>query len=165
MRSDGLVELLSPITSQFGIDLEEVEVTPAGKRRLVRIVVDGDGPGGGGLLLDDIAEATRAISTALDDTDLLGNAAYTLEVSSRGVGRPLTLPRHWRRNRDRLVKIGLTDGETVLGRIAESDETSASVRLEGGEERRVELSQVEQALIQVEMNRKTAEPTTEGEEV
>lgn len=164
MRSDGLVELLSPITSQFGIDLEEVEVTPAGKRRLVRIVVDGDGPSGGGLLLDDIAEATRAISTALDDTDLLGNAAYTLEVSSRGVSRPLTLPRHWRRNRDRLVKIGLTDGETVLGRIADSDETSALVHLEGGDERRVELSDVEQALIQVEMNRKTAEPTSEGEE-
>lgn len=164
MRSDGLVQLLGPITGQFGIDLEEVEVTPAGKRRVVRVVLDGDGPSGGGLLLDDIAEATRAISAALDETDLLGNAAYTLEVSSRGVGRPLTLPRHWRRNRDRLVQITSSDGETVLGRIIDSDESSVQLGLEDGEERRIELSAVDQALIQIEMNRKTAEPTIEDEE-
>ena len=158
MRSDGLIDLLSPVTEQFGIDLEEVDVTPAGKRRLVRVVVDGDGPEGHGLLLDDIAEATKAISVTLDESDLMGSGAYTLEVSSRGVSRPLILPRHWRRNRGRLVRASIAGGETVLGRVLESDEDSVLLRVDG-EDRRLELDTIGVALVQIEMNRKT-----EGEE-
>ncbi len=146
---------------QFGLDLDDVEVTPAGKRRLVRVVVDGDGPDGHGPLLDDIAEATRAISAALDDTDLLGNAGYTLEVSSRGVSRPLTLPRHWRRNADRLVLITLADGGSVLGRVRESDEASVLLETEDGE-RRLGYDEIGQGIVQVELNRKRGpEPETE----
>ena len=83
----------------FGLELEAVEIIPAGKRRLLRVVVDGDGPEGRGPVLDEIAEASRALSAALDSSDVVGAAAYTLEVSSRGVGRPLELPRHWRTKR------------------------------------------------------------------
>ena len=93
-----MLTLLTPILAQFDLELEAVEVMPAGKRRLLRVVVDGDGPDGRGPLLDDIAEASKALSAALDASDAVGAAAYTLEVSSRGVSRPLTLPRHWRRN-------------------------------------------------------------------
>ena len=81
--------VLTPILAQFGLELEAVEVIPAGKRRLLRVVVDGDGPEGRGPLLDDIAEASKAISAALDTSDAVGSAAYTLEVSSRGISRPL----------------------------------------------------------------------------
>ncbi len=87
----------------LGLDLEAVELTPAGKKRVLRIAVDKDG----GVTLDDIAEATRAVSVELDDDDLMGEQAYTLEVTSRGVDRPLTEPRHWRRNHDRLVRVSL----------------------------------------------------------
>ena len=71
-----------------------MEITPAGKRRILRIAVDKDG----GVTLDDVAEATREISRVLDASDAMGEQPYTLEVTSRGVDRPLTLPRHWRRN-------------------------------------------------------------------
>ena len=78
----------------LGLDVEAVELTPAGKRRILRVAVDGDG----GVTLDEVAEATGAVSTVLDASDVMGEQPYTLEVTSRGVDRPLTLPRHWRRN-------------------------------------------------------------------
>lgn len=84
MKDSQLVTLLTPVVEQFGLELEDVTVTPAGKRRLLRVTVDGDGPRGRGPSLDDIAEATKAISVALDDSAVVGNSPYTLEVSSRG---------------------------------------------------------------------------------
>src|SRR6478735_5269525 len=93
MKDSQLSTLLTPILEHFGLELEEIDVMPAGKRRLLRVVVDGDGPEGRGPLLDDIAEATKAISAFLDTSDVVGSSAYTLEVSSRGINRPLTAPR------------------------------------------------------------------------
>ncbi|MBA8796273.1 ribosome maturation factor RimP [Friedmanniella endophytica] len=154
MRSDALVELLAPVAGQFALELEEVDVVPAGKRRLVRVVVDGEGPDGRGPLLDDIAEATKAISTALDDTDLMGAGAYTLEVSSRGVSRPLTLPRHWRRNEGRLVEVRRTEGDTVTGRIRSADDDGVDLDVDGTS-RRLGYAEVDRALVQIELNRKT----------
>ena len=100
-------ELTEPLR-RHGLDLEAVDITPAGKRRVLRIAVDQDG----GVTLDDIADATRVVSEVLDDSEVMGEQAYTLEVTSRGVDRPLALPRHWRRNADRLVK--LPDDVTVV---------------------------------------------------
>ena len=99
-------ELVDPL-SVMGLDVEAVEVTPAGKRRVLRVAVDKDG----GVTLDDVADATREVSRVLDESDVMGEMPYTLEVTSRGVDRPLTLPRHWRRNDDRLVKVTLADGD------------------------------------------------------
>ena len=110
-------ELASPLRA-LDLDIEAVEITPAGKRRILRVAVDKDG----GVTLDDVADATREVNRVLDDSDVMGEQPYTLEVTSRGVDRPLTLPRHWRRNRSRLVKAVLADGDTVVGRIGESDE-------------------------------------------
>src|SRR5215217_7848746 len=92
MKESQVAGVLTPIFAQFGLELEAVEIIPAGKRRLLRVVVDGDGPGGTGPLLDDIAEASKAASAALDSADVAGNAAYTLEVTSRGVSRLLNYP-------------------------------------------------------------------------
>lgn len=151
-----LVALLSAPVQALGFDLEDVEVSAAGKRRIVRVAVDRDG----GVTLDDIAEATRAVSKALDGTELLGERPYTLEVSSRGVDRPLTLPRHWRRNTGRLVKVTLEDGVSFTGRIAGVEEPEggravASVR-EGDRDdvpaREVALAEVRKAKVQIEFN-------------
>ncbi len=128
MRESQIASLLAPVLTPFGLELETVEVVPAGKRRLLRVVVDGDGPDGRGPLLDDIAAATKAISLALDDAPETGNAPYTLEVSSRGISRPLEQPRHWRRNRGRLVAVTTTDDQAVLGRVLSSDETIGAAR-------------------------------------
>jgi ribosome maturation factor RimP len=135
----------------LGLDLEAVELTPAGKRRVLRVAVDRDG----GVTLDDIAAATRAVSDLLDDSDLMGEAAYTLEVTSRGVDRPLAEPRHWRRNRDRLVKASLRDGSQVTGRVGDSDDSGVTLDVSGSP-RRLAYADVTKAIVQIEFNRPTS---------
>jgi ribosome maturation factor RimP len=147
-------EISGPL-SDLSLDVEAVEVTPAGKRRVLRIAVDKDG----GVTLDEIAEATREVSRVLDDSDVMGEQPYTLEVTSRGVDRPLTLPRHWRRNTDRLVAVTLADGEKVTGRITGADDAedgAATLDVEGAE-RRVDYAEVTSALVQIEFNRRGGE--------
>ncbi|MGZ5404475.1 MAG: ribosome maturation factor RimP [Nocardioides sp.] len=140
-------ELVDPL-SALGLDVEAVEITPAGKRRILRVAVDKDG----GVTLDDVADATRAVAAVLDDSDVMGEMPYTLEVTSRGVDRPLTLARHWRRNTDRLVKVTLADGEEVTGRIVDCDDATAQVEV-GGERRQLSYADVTKALVQIEFNR------------
>ena len=98
-----LERLLEPVVRAAALDLESVRVGRAGRRRLLRVVVDGDG----GVSLDSIALVSREVSVRLDDTGAMGEAPYTLEVSSPGVDRPLTQPRHWRRAVGRLVRVPL----------------------------------------------------------
>ncbi len=141
-------ELVDPLAAQ-GLDVESVEVTPAGKRRVLRVAVDTDG----GVTLDEVAAATREVSRVLDDSDVMGEQPYTLEVTSRGVDRPLTLPRHWRRNQDRLVKATLDDGSTVEGRILAAGDDAVTLDVDGTQ-RDIELDRVQKALVQVEFNRK-----------
>jgi ribosome maturation factor RimP len=140
-------ELVDPLGA-LGLDVEAVEITPAGKRRILRVAVDKDG----GVTLDDVAEATREVSATLDDSDVMGEMPYTLEVTSRGVDRPLTLSRHWRRNTDRLVKVTLADGEELTGRIVGCDESAAQVDV-AGSRREVAYADVSKALVQIEFNR------------
>lgn len=143
-----LLHLLSPVVAATGHDLEDLAVTPAGRRRVVRMVVDKDG----GTSLDDVAEVSRAVSDALDDIDvrepaLLGGA-YVLEVSSPGVERPLTQARHWQRNVGRLVTAHLSDGTTTTGRLALVDASQVVVG-----ERRIPLAAVVRGQVQVEFSR------------
>jgi ribosome maturation factor RimP len=145
---DRLAEELSAPVGALGLDLEAVDLSSAGKRRVLRVAVDKDG----GVTMDDIAEATRAVSTALDSQGLMGERAYTLEVSSPGTDRPLTQPRHWRRNAGRLVKVDLHEGEPVTGRITSSDDDAAVLDVEGTEQR-VPFDQVSKAKIQVEFKK------------
>lgn len=152
-------ELADPLRA-LDLDVEAVELTPAGKRRILRIAVDGDH----GVTLDDVADATRRVSEVLDASDsiqaAMGEMPYTLEVTSRGVDRPLTLPRHWRRNTDRLVKVSLTDGESLTGRIVATTDDAAVVEVDGAE-REVAYDQVAKALVQVEFNRKRTDTSAE----
>jgi len=144
-------ELATPLGA-LGLDVEAVELTPAGKRRILRIAVDGDD----GVTLDEVAGATKKVSEVLDASDVMGEQPYTLEVTSRGVDRPLTLPRHWRRNNDRLVKVTTTGGDTVTGRIVGSDDATATLEVEGTR-REVAFAEVANALVQVEFNRKPSD--------
>jgi ribosome maturation factor RimP len=150
--SSRIADALRDRLSLLGLDLEAVELSPAGKRRVLRVAVDQDG----GVTLDEIAEATRAVSGVLDDSDLMGQTTYTLEVTSRGVDRPLTEPRHWRRNRDRLVKVSLQDGTQLTGRVTDSDDAGVTLDVDGAP-RRVAYDAVGRALVQVEFNRKRTE--------
>lgn len=143
---DSLQEMLDEIVTSFGVDLDAVELTNG---RVLRVVLDAEG----GLTLDDLAEVTRAVSKELDAADPLGPSAYTLEVTSRGTSRPLTLPRHWSRNVGRLVKVTPVEGVAYEGRIVSADDAGALVRTETGEQH-VAYADVKKAKIEPELNRK-----------
>ncbi|MFZ1411460.1 MAG: ribosome maturation factor RimP [Micropruina sp.] len=151
MDTRALVEWVSPIVQVSGLEVDRIDVLPAGSRKLVRIFLDGDGPQGRGPSLDQIAQATRAISVALDTYSGLGQQPYTLEVSSRGVGRPLAEPKHYRRNIGRLVALSLA-GESITGRIKAVDDDAVTVEV-AEVDVMVQLAQVQRAVVQVELNR------------
>ncbi|GAB3622032.1 ribosome maturation factor RimP [Mariniluteicoccus endophyticus] len=160
MKDSSLTELLEPLLTRFDLELEALDNVPAGRRRVLRIVVDGDGPEGHGPTLDEISEATRAISEKLDETDAMGEQAYTLEVSSRGTSRPLTEPKHYRRNHGRLVKVTTVETEPITGRIVACDDETVTLEItrdkkSGGNTREtLAYAEITKALVQVEMNRK-----------
>ena len=154
---DRIEQVITTPLAALGLDVEAVELTPAGKRRILRVAVDGDD----GVTLDDVAEATRTVGDAIDATDVMGEQPYTLEVTSRGVDRPLTLPRHWRRNADRLVKVERADATPLTGRIVASDDDAATLDVDG-EQVRVAYADVTKALVQIEFNRPTGGPEKES---
>ena len=139
--ADRLTRLLEPVVHALGMDLEGVRVTAAGRRRLLRVTVDADG----GVSLDSIALASRELSARLDSGSDMGELPYTLEVSSPGIDRPLTEPRHWRRATGRLVVAPLSaqDGShagngrragaegSVAGRIAATSERGVTLDCDG----------------------------------
>ncbi len=149
--TDRLEMLVNECVSALGLDVEAVELRSGGRRTVLRIALDADG----GIGIDHITDATRALSEALDASDVMGAKPYTLEVTSRGVERPLTLPRHWRRNEGRLVRVTLTDDTTLDGRIGASDETGVDLTTKK-DTTRVDFDQVVTALVQTELNRKDA---------
>jgi ribosome maturation factor RimP len=151
---DRLAEVITDPLAAAGLDVEAIELTPAGKRRMLRVAVDRDG----GVTLDDIAEATKEVSRLLDESDVMGEQSYTLEVTSPGTDRPLTLPRHWRRNAGRLVKVTRTDGTTFVGRIQDSDDDGADLDVDGSAQR-LGYDSVAKAKVEIEFNRRSG-PTT-----
>src|SRR5580693_3757401 len=117
---DRIAAVIQPVVAAAGMDLESVRVTAAGRRRLLRVVVDSDR----GVSLDDAAAVSRELSAALDAAAVMGDFPYTLEVSSPGVDRPLTDYRHWRRAVGRLVQVTVTDSTgsgSMVGRITDAD--------------------------------------------
>jgi len=152
--AERIVGLLEPAVAAMGMDLENVRITTAGRRRLLRVVVDADG----GVSLDDIALVSRELSATLDRAAAMGEASYTLEVSSPGVDRPLTEPKHWRRALGRLVSVPLrsgngasaaADAQTVTGRIMGTDDHA--VRLDvAGESREFSYAELGPGKIQIE---------------
>jgi ribosome maturation factor RimP len=167
-----LERLLEPVIRAAGMDLETVRVSPAGRRRLLRLVVDADG----GVGLDEIAEVSREVSERLDATGAMGDIPYTLEVSSPGVDRPLTEPRHWRRARGRLVSVSLTvaDGDapssrtaaarpvpTVQGRVLVAGDTGVTLEV-AGDRREFRYAELGPGRVQVEFGRAAEGPASDG---
>lgn len=150
MKEQQLADIVEPILAEAGLELDGITVTPIGKRRILRITVDGDGPVGRGPVLDDIADVSSRISVALDQTPAVSNAPYTLEVSTRGADRPLTDPRHYRRNRGRLVRLSLEDGECV-GRIVAATGDGVELDVEGVV-RAFPFTDIRKAQVQIELN-------------
>ncbi|GGN50966.1 ribosome maturation factor RimP [Streptomyces kronopolitis] len=167
-QSERLRGLLEPLVAARDLDLEEIEVTPAGKRRVLRIVVDSDE----GVQLDECAELSREASQVLDDSDAMGGAPYTLEVTSPGADRPLTELRHYRRAVGRLIKAQLTEaagGGELVARITALDESGLDLEVPGVKgrkptARRLSFDEIAKARVELEFNRKSAKRGEKADE-
>ena len=152
---DGLRALAEPLASDAGLVVEDITVTPAGKRRVVRIVVDLPEDQTGGIGMDAVATVSQSLAAALDTSDVMGSAPFVLEVSSPGVDRPLTQRRHWMRARGRLVKAEPVPGvkgwtaAVSTGRLADVDEDGFAF----DDGRRLPWDQVSRGVVQVEFGR------------
>ncbi|MYT28985.1 MULTISPECIES: ribosome maturation factor RimP [unclassified Streptomyces] len=158
-QSERLRGLLEPLVAARDLDLEEIEVTPAGRSRVLRIVVDSDA----GVQLDECAALSREASEVLDDTDAMGGAPYTLEVTSPGADRPLTEPRHYRRAVGRLIKARLHEGGDLVARIVATDDTGLDLEVPGVKgrkptARRVAFDEIAKARVELEFNPRPARP-------
>jgi ribosome maturation factor RimP len=147
-QQERLAGLLEPVISAAGLELESIRVSRAGRRALLRIVIDGDS----GVSLDDIARVSRVVGERIDSSDAMGAGPYTLEVSSPGVDRPLTEPRHWRRAVGRLARAAIAgQPDTIEGRIVSADE-SAVVLETDGERRTIGYADLGPGQVQVEFD-------------
>lgn len=152
-RVSAVRERVEPILATRGVDLEDVTITMVGRREVVTIVVDRDG----GVDLDLIAEVSSDISSALDQSPSLFPGAYVVEVTSPGVDRPLTEPRHWRRALGRLVTVECASQGSVTGRVNAVTSNAATLALPDGTDVDVEFDSVEHARVEVEFDRKDAD--------
>jgi ribosome maturation factor RimP len=140
-KKEDISDAVTPALSALGFYLEDVTITSAGRRSMLTIIVDGDTH----LSLDQVTSATKAIGEIVESIQSLGETPFTLEVTSPGLDRPLTKPRNWRKNIDRLVKIVLLDGKEIKGRIKAANEVSATV-----DESEIKFSDIKRASLEVE---------------
>jgi len=151
--SDKITELVQPAVESAGFFLEDVHVVSPGNHRIVTCIVDGHTP----LNLDQVTSVSRDISEILDAADFMDDTAFTLEVTSPGVDRPLTLGRHWKKNINRLVKVVKHDGSVINGRITSVEESHAllSEDIKGKlTEHTVVFADIQRATVEIEFNRK-----------
>ena len=153
--TQSITDLISPAVTEAGFFLEEVQIASPGSHRIVTCVVDGQTP----LNLDQVTVASRVISELLDTAEFMGETPFTLEVSSPGVDRPLTQPRHWAKNLTRLIKVTLSDGTITTGRLTEFNDANATLveNIKGRlKEHTVTFADIKRAVVEIEFNRKDA---------
>ena len=150
---DQISELVTPAVSDLGFYLEDVHVATPGSHRIVTCIVDGDAS----LNLDQVTSVSRVISELLDEAPFMGETPFTLEVTSPGVDRPLTQPRHFAKNVDRLLKVIKLDGSEVTGRIlsnTDKDVTLTVMVKKETLEQTISLADIKRAVVEIEFNRK-----------
>ena len=140
-NKEQVAAVITPAIQALGFYVEDISITAAGRRSMLTVIVDGDTH----LSLDQVTVATKAISEIVENLPTLGNNPFTLEVTSPGLDRPLTKPRHWRKNKDRLIKIVLNDGKEVTGRLKDSTEADVTV-----DEQNVKFADIKRATLEIE---------------
>ncbi|MFY7898176.1 MAG: ribosome maturation factor RimP [Candidatus Planktophila sp.] len=150
---DQVSELITPALHQAGYFLEDVNIVSPGQHRIVTVIVDGES----GLNLDQVTVASKLVSELLDAAVFMGETPFTLEVTSPGIDRPLTLPRHFAKNVDRLLKVTKTDGVTITGRILSNTENGVTLSITEKKDVKevvVALTDIKRATVEIEFNRK-----------
>jgi ribosome maturation factor RimP len=150
---DQITELISPALQQAGYFLEDVNLVTPGQHRMVTVIVDGESA----LNLDQVTVASKLVSELMDEATFMGETPFTLEVTSPGIDRPLTLPRHFAKNVTRLLKVTKTDGIVITGRIISNTETDVTLAVAEKKESKevvVALADIKRAVVEIEFNRK-----------
>ena len=145
-NKEQVLAVITPAIESLGFYVEDITITSAGKRSMLTVIVDGDTH----LSLDQVTVATKAISEIVENLPTLGNNPFTLEVTSPGLDRPLTKPRHWRKNQDRLIKIVLNDGKEINGRIKDSTESAVTV-----DDKSINFADIKRATLEVEFKKES----------
>ena len=145
---------ITPAIEAAGCYLEEVTLTPAGKRKIMTVIVDGDT----NLSLDQVTPVSKEVSAIVEVLPALGDTPFTLEVTSPGVDRPLTKPRHWRKNHGRLINATLVTDKSVKGRIGDSTEIDVEI-----DSVKIAFSEIKKALVEVEF-KSLKKDESEGDE-
>ena len=140
-NKEQVAAVITPAIESLGFYVEDIAITSAGKRSMLTVIVDGDTH----LSLDQVTVATKAISEIVENLPTLGNNPFTLEVTSPGLDRPLTKPRHWQKNKDRLIKIILNDGKEITGRIKDSTQLAVTV-----DEQVINFADMKRATLEIE---------------
>ena len=151
-QKEAVIEVLTPVVEAQGFFLEDVDLRAVGRRLVLRILVDTES----GVNLDDVANASRLISDVMDEKDPFDDEPYTLEVSSPGVDRPLTMPRHWTRNLGRLVAVTLTNSKQLTGRISSIDGDTVVLEFDNKGRKstqQIALADISKAVVQIEFSR------------
>jgi ribosome maturation factor RimP len=150
---DQISEFLSPALHKAGYFLEDINIVSPGQHRIVTVIVDGESA----LNLDQVTVASKLVSELLDEASFMGETPFTLEVTSPGIDRPLTLPRHFAKNADRLLKVTKTDGEVVTGRILSNTEVDVTLTVTEKKDVKqvtITLADIKRAQVEIEFNRK-----------
>ncbi len=150
---DQISEYITPALHKAGYFLEDVNLVSPGRHRIVTVIVDGESA----LNLDQVTVASKLVSELLDEATFMGETPFTLEVTSPGIDRPLTLPRHFAKNVDRLLKVTKTDGVVVTGRIlanTDNDLTLSVTEKKDVKEVVISLGDIKRAQVEIEFNRK-----------
>ena len=150
---DQIAELITPALQQAGYFLEDINVVSPGNHRIVTVIVDGESA----LNLDQVTVASKLVSELVDEAPFMGETPFTLEVTSPGIDRPLTLPRHFAKNVTRLLKVTKSDGSVITGRITSNTDTEVTLSVVEKKETKevvVDLSDIKRAVVEIEFNRK-----------
>ncbi len=150
---DQISELITPALQQAGYFLEDVNIVSPGNHRIVTVIVDGETA----LNLDQVTVASKLVSELMDEAPFMGETPFTLEVTSPGIDRPLTLPRHFAKNVTRLLKVTQNDGAVITGRIKSNTDNDVTLSVAEKKETKevvVALADIKRAVVEIEFNRK-----------
>lgn len=129
-RAAQLAPLIEPTVTAHGLYLEELTLTGSSARTVLRVSVDYE-TGTENVDLDTLGGLSEALSAVLDRYDdaepLASLEQYELEISTPGATRPLTEPRHYRRNIGRLLEIERTGAAPMNGRLKAVDDFGITV--------------------------------------
>src|SRR5215475_4027213 len=126
-------QLAAPLAETEGLEIVDIELKPEGRMGLVlRLYLDK----AGGASMDDLSRVSRSLSDLLDEHDVV-DGAYTLEVSSPGINRPLKRPEHFERFVGKRIRVRTRDRidgrRSFLGTLQEVLENQITLKQEGAQ--------------------------------